>query len=320
MSLGNPNFLEKFMNLDECVLRALYLFEKAGLPDLDLGDYKRPLVVGSGNAAVTGRILLEGTDAVFSDESTYEKKLDACSDIDGAILISASGEKHAPIIASELKRRGLETRLLTCNPDASAIPIVGEANSFVFPRQCEPYTYNTSTYLGMILAKTKEDPALIRQFIKEGIEKKVPDNLAEYSGFYFLLPEKFDDLREMFLTKFDELFAPMVFGRAFTMEQSKHAKTVIKPDSEHRELIVSLGYSDEDWLSEKGKVPLQYNAEVLNLPPQLDASYGSAMAIGYYFIGKIQSQKPPYFRDCIQDFCERSSRSSGKVVRPIVSS
>jgi len=319
MALAYQNFLEKFMNLDECVLRALYLFEQTGLPELDLGDYKRPFVVGSGNAAVTGRILLEGTDAVFADESTYEKKLEACPDVDGAVLISASGEKHAPVIASELKKRGLETRLLTCNSDASAISIVGEERSFVFPKQTEPYTYNTSTYLGMILAKTGEDPALIRQFINEDIKGVIPDNLADYLGFYFLLPEKFDNLREMFLTKFDELFAPMVFGRAFTFEQSKHAKTVIKPDSEHRELVVTMGYYGGEWMYNKGKVPFQHDAEILNLPPQADSGYGSIMASGYYFIGRIQSQKPSYFKDGIQDFCERASSAAGKRVDPIVS-
>ncbi len=93
-----------FPDLDECVLNALDLFERNGLPQLSLGEYKRPLVVGSGNAAVTGRILFNDKDAVFADESTYSRKLEAVNGIDGAILISASGGKHAPGIAKNLNQ------------------------------------------------------------------------------------------------------------------------------------------------------------------------------------------------------------------------
>ena len=50
-------------DLDEVVLAALELFMRQGVPRLDLGRCKKPLVVGSGNAAATGRILLEKADA-----------------------------------------------------------------------------------------------------------------------------------------------------------------------------------------------------------------------------------------------------------------
>ena len=84
------------------------------------------MVVGSGNAAVTGRIIFEDKDAVFADEGNYEKKLEAVKEIDGAVLISASGEKHAPIIAKELKKRNIKTTLLTNNSKASAQEYVDE--------------------------------------------------------------------------------------------------------------------------------------------------------------------------------------------------
>ena len=83
----------KIIGLDECVLSALQLFIAEGIPELHLGSYDRPLVVGSGNAAATGRIIMEGSDAVFADEGTYRDNLDI---VDGAILISASeiGRAH----------------------------------------------------------------------------------------------------------------------------------------------------------------------------------------------------------------------------------
>src|SRR3989344_7740605 len=150
-------------DLDFCVVSALHLFAREGVPPLDLRNYKRPLVVGSGNAAITGKILLHDKDAVFADESNYQDKLKNIPAIDGAILISASGGKHAPLIAQELQHKNIETRLLTNNFNAAAKPYVHQ--TYFFPKLPEPYTYNTSTYMGMILAKTKEDPQRIREFL-----------------------------------------------------------------------------------------------------------------------------------------------------------
>jgi len=62
-------------NLDVVVLAALELFMRQEVPRLDLGRCKKPLVVSSGNAAATGRILLEKADAVFADERIYEARL-----------------------------------------------------------------------------------------------------------------------------------------------------------------------------------------------------------------------------------------------------
>ena len=62
------------IKLDVVVLAALQLFMRQGVPRLDLGRYKKPLVAGSGNAAATGTILLEKADAVFTDESTTKER------------------------------------------------------------------------------------------------------------------------------------------------------------------------------------------------------------------------------------------------------
>jgi hypothetical protein len=62
-------------DLNMVVLATFDLFMRLGEPRLDLCRCKTPLVLGSGNAAATGRVLLEITDTVFANESTYEEKL-----------------------------------------------------------------------------------------------------------------------------------------------------------------------------------------------------------------------------------------------------
>src|SRR3989338_919806 len=183
----------KLINLDQGVLNALQLFQEQKLPSLKFPTFKRPLVVGSGNAAAAGKILFQDIDAVFADESNYVQKLKAIKSIDGAILISASGGKHAPIIAKELQRRKKKIILLTTNVNAPTREYVDEMN--VFPKLPEPYTYNTSTYLGMILSKTKENP----QYILKNLQKiKIPLTLKHYDSFFIIVPPEFDLIREMF--------------------------------------------------------------------------------------------------------------------------
>ncbi|MEM4634139.1 MAG: hypothetical protein QW275_03225 [Candidatus Anstonellaceae archaeon] len=285
--------------LDECVIDALSLFACQPPPKLDLPHFSRPLVVGSGNAAVTGKILFEGSDAVFADESTYLAKLSSIHSIDGCVLISASGGKHAPIIAKEVSKRKLPIILLTNNPNAPASKFA--SHTIVFPKNPEPYTYNTSTYLGMVLAKTGENPLLIKKFL-EGI--RVPSNLGKYNAFFILVPLEMEPVREMFLAKFDELFGPKVVGRAFTLEQAKHAKTVVGSDSE---LFIGLGESARR---------LSRRCLDISLPPK--ASYATLIAAGYYIIGKIQGQHPPYFKDSIESYLERASKDFHEKIPLIV--
>jgi hypothetical protein len=45
------------LSLDEIVLCALELFEKTELNHLDISDFKKPLIAGSGNAIVTAKII-----------------------------------------------------------------------------------------------------------------------------------------------------------------------------------------------------------------------------------------------------------------------
>ncbi len=291
----------ELIDLDECVLNALVLFQKP-LPALDTAQFKRPLIVGSGNAAATGKILFDNADAVFADEGTYQHKLDTVKEIDAAVLLSASGGKHAPIIAKELNKRGIRTLLLTNNNNAPAKEFVD--NVMVFPKNPEPYTYNTSTYMGMILSKTKEDPAKILSFIKAKIDPLIPTNFNQFDSYYILLPQKFDLIREFFLTKFDELFGARISGRVYTPEQTKHAKTVVPSD---KEFFISIGYENKE-----------FGKSRLNIPLPENANYAAALAIGYYIIGKIQQQNPPYFKDNIAGYAQNASKMFGETIKPLV--
>jgi hypothetical protein len=298
--------LDALPNLDVVLLGALELFETVEMPQIDFEQFKRPLVVGSGNAAVTGKLLFDDVDAVFADESSYMAKLANIPSIDGAFLISASGGKHAIEIASVLAERNIPCELLTNNENAPAKELLPPSSVHVFPKNREPYTYNTSTYLGMILSKTSEDPKEIATFIQEQVVSLIPHNLASYDAFYLMVPDEFTEVREMFKTKFDELFGPKLMARVFTFEQTKHAKTVIQGN---RELFVSFGVDNTTFGNPEHR---------LTIPLSQDADYGAMMAIGYYFIGQIQKQFPPYYKNRIVAYTKETSEAFGSIILPIV--
>ncbi len=279
--------MRKIIDLDECVINALKLFSKTDLPVVK-NPFKNPLIVGSGNAAATGKFLFRG---VYANESNYLDKLKE-GKTDGCILISASAGKHAPIIAKRIKKRKIKSILLTNNPNGNATKLVDK--TYIFPKNIEPYTYNTSTYLGMILSKTKENPKQILKFL-QGIS--IPA-LNKYDSYYFIVPEKFDLIREFFMTKFDELFGPKIQGKIFTFEESKHAKTVIKSK---KQLFISLGVKNKVF----GESRLDYK-----IPASAD--FGLMLCLGYYIIGKIQKDNPQWFKRSIESYIREASELFGE--------
>src|SRR5205814_8886452 len=86
----------RIADLDEVVLQALDLHSRAGIPVLRLPPARRRLVVASGNALAAGRIPFADEPALFASESHYQPLIDSTPDIDHAVVISASGTKHAP--------------------------------------------------------------------------------------------------------------------------------------------------------------------------------------------------------------------------------
>jgi len=308
MSKFDPKAL---IDLDKCVMNALDLFldSKTKFPRPNLAKFKRPLVVGSGNAIATGRIIFDTKDAVFADEGTYQGKLDAIKSIDGVVLLSASGGKHAPIIARDVKSRGRRIMLFTCNPSPLAKDDVNELH--VFPSRPEPYTYNTSTYMGMMMACLVKQPRVEARRIREHIRKvvdpilrKFGQHLGDYNAFFLLVPEELELTRVMLATKFVELFGRRIARDVFTWEQSKHATTVVETP---KELFIAFGRENTVLGKERLHIPLPKNC-----------TYPALLATGYYVIGKLQAQKPPWFKRSIESFAEKASEAFGQTIKPIV--
>ena len=310
MNHKNIDTLTKFTldiipGLDVAVLGALELFQKEKLPELNTKKYKRPLVVGSGNAEATGRIIFEDTDAVFASESNFESKLKHIPDIDGVILISASGGKHAPIIAKYAKDFGKSVTLITNNPNAEANKFIGDDKIFVFPKNREPYTYNTSTYLGMILGKTNEDPEKIQEFIQQEIDTLTLPDFSRYDKYFIIIPPKFSGIIRILEVKFIELFGRRIARDVETSEYMKHAVTVVPSN----ELFVSFGEENTMWGEPDQR---------LHIPLPENTGYAMMMAIGYYVIAQIQKQHPPYFKENIAAYTKQASGIFGNTINPIV--
>jgi hypothetical protein len=296
-------------HLDVVVIAALERFIRDGVISMRLPKFKRPLFVGSGNAAVTGQIIADqlSLDAIFADEGNYAAKISAFSAIDGAILVSASGSKHAISIAKDLqsRKRKIPVVLLTNNPNAPAAEFIGYDKTHIFVRNPEPYTYNTSTYMSMVLAASGEDPKQILSFMTKVVDP-VLSKLPRKKAYMLLVMPEHDLVRPLLYTKFDELFGGVVCGRVFTTEQVKHAKTVV-PSSD--ELVISFGFSNKTY---------GYASNRLMIPLPSGAGIGTIMAISYYVIGKIQASHPDYFGKNIVSYCKDASKLFGVTLEPIV--
>jgi hypothetical protein len=53
----------------------------------------------------------------------------------------------------------------------------------------------------------------------------------------------------------------------------------------------------------------------MEIPLPKNADYGTLMAIGYYFIGKIQEQNKPYFRENIRNYLKQYTKIFGEEVK-----
>lgn len=295
-------------DLDAVVLGALELFCACDLPKIDLSAYKHPLVVGSGNAEATGRIIFAHSDAAFASESSYEVPLKNLPSIDGVVLISASGGKHAPTIAARARQLGKPVTLITNNPSSLAAKALigqGPQSVYVFPKNREPYTYNTSTYLGMILAATGEDAASIYDFINQHTAKLTFPDFSAFDKYYLIVPPQFSGIIRMLQIKFIELFGRNIARDIETSEYVAHATTV----AESNELFISFGEENTTWGRPENRLHIP-------LPPHAD--YGTMMAVGYYAIAQIQKAHPPYFKQNIERYTAEISKVFGQTIAPIV--
>lgn len=167
-------FFMHFPTLDQIVLDTIDLYiSRKDLPKIDLSQLHTPLVVGSGNGFYTGRILFRNSAAYFAVEAEVEKKLENIPSITDVIVVSASGEKHAPIILNAAKKHEKKTFLISSSEVSTGRSMADD--SVIMPKIREPYTYNTSTYFGYMLA---EDPHIDLVKLREFLTGALSDALS----------------------------------------------------------------------------------------------------------------------------------------------
>lgn len=280
------------MNLDENVIKALDFFSENTPPKLSLEKYSLPFVVGSGNAFNTGSILFSEKAGILADESNFKNIILSYEEvikkglISQALIISASGEKDSVWEVELAKKYGLKTTLLTCGVDSSAAKVADEV--LIYRKISEPYTYNVSTYLGMILSATQESP---KEIISQINDINYPENFTKYESYAFILPDKFASICPMLDIKKSELFGPNISLRAFPEGHARHAKFVIPTE---KELVISIN-SDNSFF---GKSDHRWNI-VLNG----NIGFATMLCVTYFIIGKIQESKKPYFKENIEKYC-----------------
>lgn len=295
--------MSDLISLDQNVLQALDFFIQNKPPAFDINNFSLPFVVGSGNAYNTGLILFSEKAGIFADESNFKKLVEAYKEaisnklITQAVVISASGGKDSIWEIELAKQYGLKTTLLTTKKDSGAAQVADQV--LVYQSIDEPYTYNVSTYMGMILSATKEDPAKIKSFIES---LKFPENFANYKAYSFVLPDKFLPICPMLDIKKSELFGPNLSMRAFSQGHARHAKFVIRSSDE---LVISLGEKNEFF-------GLPENRWDIVLPQ--DTNFAAVVAVTYYIVGKIQIAKPEYYKENIANYVsDYGPKAYGKV-------
>lgn len=279
--------------LDEIVLSSLDFFTGTPPPPLDVSSFSLPFVIGSGNAINTGKILFSGQAAVFADESnfrsmvsSYQKVIDKGL-ITDAVVISASGEKDSVWEIELAGKMKLKTTLLTCKPGSSAAKMADRVVSY--KSIAEPYTYNTSTYLGMVLSTTGEQPDRIKQYIKSITPVQ---GFGDYISYAFVLQDKFLNVTPMIDIKDNELFGPHVMIRAYTEGHARHAKFVHPWE---KELVIAVG-TECRYFGDP--------AHRFHIPFPESGSFGTVISLTYYLCGLIQRAKPDYFRQHIESYCK----------------
>lgn len=280
------------INLDKNVIKALEFFTKNKPPKLNLNKFKFPFVIGSEGAYYTGRNLFSNQAALFANESNFKTKVKTYSNliknktIQEAVIISASGEKDSVWETALANKLGLKTTLLTCEPNSSAAQIANQVLSY--KKISEPYSYNFSTYVGMMMSATNEDPKKILNLIKK---IKLPKNFKDYKAYSFIIPDEFIEICPMIETKGQEMFGSRMIIRAYTPGRARHAKFVVRWD---KELVISLGGKNKHFGDPKARLDIK-------TPSNLNIA--GILSLTYYLVGKVQKNKPKYFQQNIKNYC-----------------
>ncbi len=286
---------DNLASLKQAVLWALELFILEGKTKIKLKDFKRRVVVGSGNAIVTWKVIFEGTDVIFADENNYRQAI-KMQNVDWVTILSASGWKHSSIIAKDVLESGLNVELITCTKNSKTEKIIWKENVIITPKNPEPYTYNTSTYMWWILAFTKENPEEIYDFLINDLEKQLKDfDFSKYDWFLFALDSQFSNVWNLIDTKFIELFWRKVARDIKTFEQLKHAVTVIPSKTE---LLIKFS---------TGEVFFKNDILELKIPENIDKAW--MMAIWYYIVWFIQDSREQFFKKNIKNYIDNLAKT-----------
>jgi hypothetical protein len=291
--------------LDQAVIDALSFFSTQKINHLQTSQFKFPIVVGSGNAYHAGKIIFAKDPAIFASESNLNEillryKSTITKMKSEAIVISASGGKDSIWEIKALQEKKIKTSLLTCSKDSEATKIANK--SYFYKKISEPYTYNVSTYLGMILSATQEKPQEILKLVKK---IKLPKNFKHYDSYAFIIKDDLTKICPMITIKRDELFGPYLNIRAFSFGQARHAKFV---NPSKKELVISIGERNNNFGDKKHRWDIKLAKH---------HNYASTMALSYYIIGKIQQAKPSYFKNNIENYCQDyGPKAYGKKQKP----
>ncbi|MFP4514443.1 MAG: hypothetical protein ACLFNO_00315 [Parcubacteria group bacterium] len=283
----------KIINLDQATINALKFFKKNPPQKLNLKNKKFPFVVGSGNAYNTANILFAQNPAIIASESNFKEVLSNYKPLikkglsKEAIIISASGEKDSIWETKLSNAVGLKTTLITCSKNSSAAKLANKVETF--EKLAEPYTYNVSTYMAMILASTGEKAEYI---LKQLQSLKLPRNFKNYKAYSFILPDKYQSIAPMLEIKQRELFGPKVNIKAFSQGEARHAKYVIPWQ---QELVISIGKKNK-YFGDKNS---RWDIKIAK-----NHDYAYMLALTYYLMGKIQEAKPDYFKKNIKNYTQ----------------
>ena len=292
-------------SLDICVLGGLEFFMNEKITSFPKIEYEKSLVVGSGNALICAKILFRGRGYLFCSESSYIETLENLKEIKRVILISSSAKKHAPSILKNSKEiYGKKTYLLTNNLCADK-KICDKV--FNFKKNKEPYTYNFTTYIDMILSKTKEDVLKIYNFILKDFQKQIKDfDFSKYTSFFIILEDKFSEACPMIRTKFEEIFGPKLNYQVCSYSQTLHAKTLIEDDNQ---LFISLNVKNDFFGNPQNRLNLNFYEFY---------DYAFLISVSYYLVGVIQNSKPHYFKQNLVSYCDKISKKFDQKLSPIV--
>ncbi len=129
--------------------------------------------------------------------------------------------------------------------------------------------------------------------------------MAQYKGFYLIVPPQFAGVIRMLHVKFIELFGRNIARDVETSEYVRHATTVAPSD----ELFISFGEANTKWGKPENR---------LDIPLPENADYAAMMAVGYYTVAQIQKAQTPYFKQNIASWAKYVSELYGETLDPIV--